>query len=285
MWPKYPNPGIYKDVPFSEYCAWDAVNASRLKKARLSLLHYKEHVQADSDALVLGRAEHTAVFQPDLFPLEFTVWKGGQRRGKAWDAFSAANADKSILTATQYQDVLCMRDAVRNDPVAGTIVGDPDGRAEISIVWQDPGTNLLCKGRLDWLLRSVINDLKTARDVSPRRFGISAADYAYELSAAFYLDGWLAATGEMLAGFELICVEKSAPWDVVVAPIPADVLLVGRQQYEKLLTAVAECAKHDYWPGIAGGHKVPLRYPAWALPENRDTELVIGGELVTIGGA
>ena len=275
-----PEPGVHEGVAFADYCAWRALNASRLKLAAKSMKHYHEFVQPDTDNLVLGRADHTATLEPDRFPLEFTVWNEGVRRGKKWEAFAEANSDKSILTQAQYADILKMRDAVRGDAVAGPIVSGP-GTAEVSIVWVDEPTGILCKGRLDWIVDGVIYDLKTARDVSPRRFGNSAVEYGYDISAAFYIDAWLAATGEV-ATIELICVEKSAPWDVVVVPLGDDAIEAGRGKYRKLLNEVARCRQRGEWPGIAGGCKVPLRYPEWARPQNDPAELVIEGQRVIV---
>lgn len=275
-----PEPGVHKDVPFAEYCRWKGVNGSRLKLARKSPKHYREFVQRDSDALTLGSAEHVAVLEPDRFPLDFTVWDGAVRRGKAWDAFAEANAAKSILTRAQYADILKMRDAVRTDAVAGPIVSGT-GLAQVSIVWIDEPTGILCKGRLDWIVDGVIYDLKTTRDVLPRRFAASAVEYGYDLSAAFYIDGWRAATGEV-ATMELICVEKGSPWDVVVVPLGDDAIEAGRARYRKLLDEVAHCRRTGEWPGIARGSKLPLRYPEWAKPENDDAELVVGGQLITV---
>ncbi len=277
---RLPEPGTYSNIPFGDYCAWRALNASRLKLAARSMKHYHEFVQPDNDNLVLGRADHTATLEPDRFPLEFTVWDGATRRGKVWDAFKEANAAKSILTKTQYADILKMRDAVRGDAVAGPIVSGT-GAAEVSIVWVDEPTGILCKGRLDWIAGGVIYDLKTARDISPRRFANACVDYGYDISAAFYTDGWRAATGEE-ATMELICVEKSAPWDVVVVPLGDDAIEAGRAKYRKLIDQVSHCRQRGEWPGIAGGCKVPLRYPEWAKPENDAAELVIDGQLITV---
>lgn len=319
-----PEPGVHADIAFADYLRWKGVNASRLKLVGKSAKHYHEHVDTDSDALTLGRAEHTATFEPDRFVLEFTVWEGKARRGKEWDAFAEANAAKSILTISQYNDVLEMRNAVRYDPVAGPIVKgegieqptalhrdersgitiaqygheslvvyapvsrDPvvapifkgKGLAETSVVWTDEPTGILCKGRLDWVTGGVIYDLKTARDITPRRFANSAVEYGYDISAAFYIDGWLAAIGEE-ATMELIVVEKSPPWDVVVVPLGEDVIEAGRAKYRRLLDEVVRCRRTGDWPGVARGAKVPLRLPEWAK-QTGDAELVVGGQLITV---
>ncbi len=275
-----PEPGVHKDVTFADYRRWKGVNASKLKLVQKSAKHYHEYQDRDSDALTVGRAEHTATFEPDRFVLEFTVWQGKARRGKEWDAFAEANAAKSILTLNQYNDVLAMRDAVRSDPVAGPIVTGP-GWSETSAVWIDEPTGILCKGRLDWVTGGVIYDLKTAREITPRRFANSAAEYGYDISAAFYIDGWAAATGEVTSTMELIVVEKSPPWDVVVVPLGEEVIEAGRAKYRRLLDEVARCRRTGTWPGVARGAKIPLRLPEWAK-QTGDAELVVGGQLITV---
>lgn len=288
---KTPDPGVYENIPFSEYLGWDAINASRLKLAGKSLKHFDAYVPQDKDALALGRATHTAVLDGDRFVLEYTVWEGNSERqpgtrivrsGKEWSAFADANKAKTILTLAQHAEALAMRDAVRRDAVAGPILWS-DGAAEVSFLWVDQATGLLCKGRADWLHSDgTMYDLKTARDATPRKFANAAVEYGYDLSAGFYVDGWLAATGEVLSGFELICVEKAPPYDVVVVPLGDDVIEYGRRRYRKLLDAVAISIKSDEWPGISLGFKVPLRYPEWAKPENEPVELAIEGQLVEI---
>lgn len=279
-----PKPGIYKDVPFDEYCQWDAINASRLKLALKSLRHFRAYVSRDAAHLKLGRADHTATLEPDKFPIEFTVFTerdipkavlGERPRNpgtplknqypKQWQAFKEANASKSILSDKEYSDVLAMRDAVLSDPVAGPIITSKTGKPEMSMVWVDR-TGLTCKGRADWILDGVMYDLKTARDVG-ERFNNAAIEYGYFLSAAYYMDGYVAATGKKLKGFEFICVENAPPWDVVVKPIPRSQMHHGHREYRKLLDSVANCKRTKVWPGISGGQKIDMEYPAWAIKE------------------
>ena len=235
-----PEPGIHRGIPFEDYAKWDAVNSSRLRRMAKSPKHYRCEPDMDNDTLRKGRAVHTAVFEPDRFPLEYAVYRGKTRRGKDWDAFSEVNSGKTILTEQQYDDALRMRDAVRGDQVAGPIV-EADGEAELSVVWIDTPTDLLCRARIDCLRGGVLRDLKTTRDASPRRFANSFVDFGYDTQAAFYFDGLCTASGKYPCGFELICVENSPPWDVVVMPIPPDVLAAGRDKYRRMLDRVMIC--------------------------------------------
>ena len=45
------------------------------------------HQRADTTALKVGRAVHTAVFEPDRLLRDYVLWDGGDRRGKEWTAF------------------------------------------------------------------------------------------------------------------------------------------------------------------------------------------------------
>ena len=54
--------------------------------------HYQHRLttpRSDSPAMRLGRAIHTAVLEPDLFPVHWTLYDG-RRAGNAWTEFSAA---------------------------------------------------------------------------------------------------------------------------------------------------------------------------------------------------
>ena len=263
-----PEPGIHKDVPFADYCQWDAVNASRLKLAKKSMFHFHKYESRDATHLKIGRADHTATLEPDKFMLEFTVWTGGRRAGKTWDAYQEANCGKSILTVSEYDDIIAMRNAVLTDRVAKCIFRK--GTPELSMVWVDPETQLTCKGRVDWLRAGRktgrMYDLKTARDIGDD-FNAAAIRYGYFLSAAFYMDGYVLARGKgsaKVTEFELVAVENVPPWDVAVRPISSEDLQRGRDEYRELLTKIANCKRAKTWPGIAGGHRLPMVYPEWA---------------------
>ena len=70
-----------------------------------SPLHYRDAVETQKDAtgaMNVGTAEHCMVLEPDQFPPRYVVWTGGRRAGKEWDNFEAANLDKTIIKADEY---------------------------------------------------------------------------------------------------------------------------------------------------------------------------------------
>src|SRR5579872_4150227 len=125
-------------MDFAEYSAIDAVNWSTLKNLRRSPLHYQHALRSprkDTPRLAIGRAGHTAVFEPDRFMLEYACYKGKIRRGKKWDDFKAAHEHETILKMDEYKLCLAIRDSVRAHPLAAEYL--KNGIAEHSIAWTD----------------------------------------------------------------------------------------------------------------------------------------------------
>jgi len=268
-------------VNFDAYCQLDAVNASSLKAAAVSPLHYHyglTHERPDTAAMAKGRAIHCATLEPDEFPRRYTVWKDA-RRGKDWQAFSdaATDAGLEILTQAEYDDVLATRDAVRAHPVAACYIDV--GNAEETITWTDDATGLPCKARLDFrvpLMRAVVVDLKTSRDIGDRAFGRQTHDLLYYMSAAHYLNGCRAVYGRDHE-FIFIAVESNPPHDVRVGPLSEDAIYCGEQEAARLLRLVADCTASGEWPG-AYPDEDTFDLPAWfyAQGERADTMALEG---------
>lgn len=275
------NPGVYK-LSFEEYSLINAVNFSTLKEMRRSPLHYRHAVEIgfdDSDAFRLGRASHTAVFEPERFALDYAVFRGERRSGKDWEAFKDAHPGQTILRVDDYLTAIAIRDAVRNHPVAKKYLDS--GIAERSIVWRDGDTDLLCKGRVDWHndFHPALVDLKTTRDGDDRMFSSAAARYGYHLQLAFYADGLKTLTGRDCRVI-MIVVEKDAPHDVVVYRIDVDVLHAGREEYRELLKRVRGCRDGNIWPG-RHTEEQSFELPPWMTrevdaPEFEETEMSMG---------
>src|ERR671931_956996 len=270
-------PDALRSMTFAEYRAIDAVNWSSLREMRRSPAHYRyqlDHPREDSTPLALGRAVHAAVFEPDRLPLEFAVWKGARRAGKAWDAFRAVHGDDTILKASEYERCLAIRDAVRAHPTAARYLRA--GRAERALTWTDRATGLRCKGRLDFLSDSVpaLVDLKSTHDLS--RLGALAAQLGYNAQLAFYLSG-LRALGLAMPA-RIVAVEVAPPHAVQVLALHDDDLYDGEQECARLLSQVAECTARRSWPAGPGDEQV-LAFPAWARCRLEDDDLA-GVDLV-----
>lgn len=272
-------------VSFEEYQSIDAVNWSALKHMMRSPAHYAaERVRkppTDTDDFRLGRAVHAAVFEPDVFRHHFVTWDGGSRRGKEWEAFTAAHVGRTILTMQQTLQASVLAQAVRSH--RGAMKYLAEGEPEQTLMWAHsttearesvvngvPGIGFFngqvtkCKGRLDWIAPAAIVDLKTTRDAEPEAFGTSAWRLAYYGQAAWYADGYERVTGRRLP-FVIIAVEKAHPYVVQTYRVPDEYLEQGRELYRALLDRLHVCQRNGDWPGYSDD-ELPLLPPRWARP-------------------
>ena len=265
-------------MSFQEYSSVRAVNWSCLKEMSRSPLHYAHRLtrpRDDTPAMRFGRACHTAVLEPDRFPLEYVVFDGARRAGKEWDAFAAVNSARTILKADEYQTALALRDAVHAHPVAGQLLAS--GLPELSLQWTDAATGLPCKARIDWWDDSTLalTDLKTTKDVQARVFGHLAARLGYHGQVAFYRAGVKAVYG-CEATVRIVAAEAEAPHDVAVFGIDDDCLYAGEEEVKRLLQLVAECRESGVWPGRYP-EEVPLELPTWVFPDDETSGLMVAG--------
>ena len=253
---------------FSDYSDLAGVNYSHLKEMARSPLHYQHRLTAprtDTPAMRLGRAIHTAVLEPDLFPVHWTLYDG-RRAGNAWTEFAEVNASKGILTVDEYETVLNIRDAVHRHKVARRLLRY--GKSEVTLRWVDPVSRIRCKARLDHLRGDALTDLKSTKDIDNRVFGRLAANMGYAGQLGFYRLGLLA-TGHDIAPVRIIAVESAAPHDVAVFTVDEDILEVGVMEVRKLLHQVKDCRRKRRWPGRYESEE-SLEFPQWALPADTD---------------
>lgn len=272
---------------FDDYLALDAVNWSTLSFMRKSPLHYRyrcDHERPDTDALRLGRAGHTAIFEPDRFALEYaiepdfgdvrktdrTTKEDAKKNKTARDAWRAANAvGRTMLTEKQYWNAIGMRDAVRAHREIAPYL--EKGQAEVSLTWTDRTTGLACKGRLDFVSESkpAILDLKTAAEIQLDLFAArSVHRYGAHSQLAFYRDGWETRHGVTLP-VVIIAVESSPPFDVGPFLPDDDTMDEGSAECARLLELVSVHRNLNTWPGRYP-FPASLRLPKYAFPDDED---------------
>lgn len=266
-------------VPRDEYVAIDAVNWSTLREATKSALAYQHRlasVQSETDAMRLGRATHTAVFEPDRLLHEYVIWTGGRRAGKEWEEFRAMHEGRTILKPDEYDTAIAIRDAVRAHKPAAKLL--KTGAPECALTWTDKDTGIACKARLDWLTPKCLVDLKTTRDIEARAFGRHFASMLYHCQFAFASMG-LRAHG-IQADIRIIAVESDPPHDVAVYEISEDVLWAGEVRVREALRLVASCRKSRRWPGRYP-NPLELILPSWEYPtEDEELGVIVGGSAV-----
>ena len=256
----------------------EGVNWSTLKALRDSPLHYRytlEHGREDTPQLALGRVTHALIFEPETFARDYAVYEDGDRRGKAWEAFTAEPEGRTIFKPSEIDDAVAMAEAVRRHPLAEPYLDG--GRFEQVLTWKDQPTGIDCKCKADWIVprRRLLVDLKTTQSIDGRRFGASAARFGYHGQLAHYEAGVKSALGWAPEEIAIIAVESHAPYDVGVFVVGDDTLHAGREEVRELLDRLAFQRKLNDWPGRYS-EKQALQLPAWMFADEDDQDGTFG---------
>ncbi len=239
----------------AEYRSMDAVNWSTLKAMRDSPLHYRHalaHPRKDTTGLMLGRALHALVLEPDTFARDFAVFDGdGTRASKEYKAFAAANEGRTVLKADEVADTMRAAAALRAYPPAAEYLTAPDAIAERSITWTDARTGLLCKARPDLVIPSLraVVDVKSTASADPHRFGLLAGRMGYPLQMEHYAAGVEAVYGWEPERIVFLVVETDAPHDCGALMMDGLHRRQARKDLDALLDRLAECRRTNEWPG------------------------------------
>ena len=250
---------IYDDLSFAEYTKMDGLNQSKLalfKRCPQKFKHALTLEREDTDALRIGRAIHTAVFQPELFNGEFLCLPEIDRRTtrgrEEYAAIVSANPDKTVLKKDEFNRALEIATAVRGDRHVMKLI--EGAHVEMSVQWTDSATDVLCKARLDCYNEELgtVVDLKTTIDASPNGFSRKLYSYGYNRQAAWYLES-LRAHNELAHHFVFAAVEKEPPYSLGLYRLSDEALKLSRTENQNLLMKYAACVRSDYWPGYTDG--------------------------------
>jgi hypothetical protein len=260
-------PGIYAGVENSVYHADPALGSTSLKTLATRTPAHYQHDKAhpkSSAAFDLGTAAHSLILEQDESGV--VVIDVEAKRGKAWTepADAAEAAGKIALTTKEWTQVKAMRDSVMRHPRARELFNGHE--AEQSVFWEEDGLMLKCRPDA-WWQRERLVDLKTTVNADPREFGKTAYNFGYHQSAAHYIDGVKAATGEELP-FHFVLVEKTAPYLVSVVELDTEAINIGRQMNDRAKRIYQECTNTGNWPGYPGADLISL--PMWAIYESED---------------
>jgi len=267
-------PGIYGGISNADYHADPALGSTSLKTlATKTPAHYKydqEHPKT-SDAFDLGTVVHSLILEGDESGVEvwdFPAWTTKVAKESREESRAAG---KIPLLTKDWEQVKAMRDAVTAHPIARSMF--TGHKAEQSVFWEEDGLMLKC--RPDAWKPGTLIDLKTARDANPNTFGKTAHEYGYHQSAAHYIDGVKAATGEDLP-FHFVLVEKTEPYLVSVVELDVEAVNLGRQLNDRAKRIYRECVESGNWPGYPSGELVSL--PMWAIYQAEEL-LGISGDI------
>lgn len=233
------------------YNDYEFITNSQLGWFEKSPMYYEYRRRMGSSqptqAMVFGDAFHKSVLEPDKFKEEFVMAPNVDRRTKKgkeeWAEFvSSLSPHQKALTANEYDDVYNMTQIILSNPTTMDLLSG--GEPEKVMVWDDPTTNVPCKGKLDYVREDCVIDLKTTRDCSKTAFLESCIKYGYIRQAAFYCS----AAG--VESFIFIAIEKTPPYIMNVFQIHATRLEQGRVEFTTLLERYSMYEKEGTWNKI-----------------------------------
>jgi exodeoxyribonuclease VIII len=281
--PSLDHPGLYEDVPEDVYFAHDSISRSDLKilsgktPAHFRFKRDTPDDREDSKSLIIGKATHCLVGEPQHYAKRFAVGPVVNMRTKAgeaqWADFVAMNPGKIILTAADEALAKAMADSVWRKLAACPLtqgvldaIGNGSAKVEATIIYDDPLTGVRCRVRPDILIflpggRILILDLKTTRDAAADKLGRDCGEYGYDLQAAMYPDG-VRALFDVMPDFLIVAVDKDAPHLAAIYRPDEDMVWTGRVKYRRGLKTYVECKETDQWPGY-GNDVLPLSLPGY----------------------
>lgn len=273
-------PGIYNDISFREYLDIDAVNSSSLKNMFVSPKKYKHMLDFDkkTKSMSIGTAAHSAILEPEKFNENYIEFDG-TRRGKQWELFKSENSESEIVTTSEMQSILSIRDSVVAHNKSMELLSG--GTPEVTVIFNDATTGILCKARIDYLDRAYrfFTDLKTAREVDHHNFSRQSAQLMYHFQFGFYRMALHTITGVWIP-VKCVAAQNALPFDVVAYNISTQALDKGIGMVADCLSTLAQCRESDTWSGISDD-EIDLELPAWAADAEED-ELIIGTQKVMV---
>ncbi|MFF4600125.1 PD-(D/E)XK nuclease-like domain-containing protein [Amycolatopsis sp. NPDC001319] len=256
--------GIYEDFPEEAYHRDPVKGGSFSSSGARSIMapgcpakfrHDQLTGRAPKLEFDLGHAAHQLVLGtgPELVLIEADDY----RKKDAREARDRAHAAGQVpLLPDEYEQVEAMADALLADPVASRILRPDQGKTELTLVWRDVQTGVMCRARLDYLRqladgRTFIVDYKTARSAEPSAIERAIYDRGYHQQLDFYTDGVLE-TGLAKNPVPLLVVqEKTAPYVVTVAAVTKTAMDWGHVLNRAAIDLYARCLATNTWPGYA----------------------------------
>lgn len=273
-------------MPADLYHALDAVSQSRLKLLAKSPAHLRwelDHPTPPTEAMKRGTLAHLATLEPHAFHNSYVVVPESLAEGittadgkpakspkatgeykERLRKFAVDNFGKEFISAEEWDTAQGIAASIRRHPDASLFVSEAQN-TELTGIWQDEETGLLCKMRVDADCPDLdtLFDIKTTTDASRAAFEKTIFNFRYYWQAAMYLEG-MAILGRPRRTFAIIAVESEPPYACAVYNLKAEVIELARKEIRPLMRLYAACVKQGVWPAYPSGIQ-DIAVPQWAI--------------------
>ena len=248
-----------------------STNIRTFKKNRKQFNYSLTHdLVKQTKSMADGTAVHAFFLEKDKFHRDFAVkpqdLRLNTKAGKEW---AQEHQSKIIIDSELGNNLYEMEKSFMDSPAK--LIYDIKGQTELSYFWDDLGT-IKGKCRPDWLSDdgSIVVDIKTTTDASPRGFQKSISTWGYHLQLGWYLRG-LRKLGLPAEQFIFIAIEKTPPFCVGVYRADQDMINFAMKELDQLMpeiqTAMVCKEFPDYTPEI-----MSLGLPPWMIEKKQELQ-------------
>lgn len=228
--------GLHSDVPNEVYQNDEAVSASGIKRLLSSPKDYwalsplnKGYKQPKlTSALAKGTAFHTLLLEPSQFDQRIKVKEGVQ-----------SSKVSGYVGEGELEGMRAAVAEIHGMPNVSQLF--TDGEAEVTMVWRDKETGIMCRCRHDYFRQKhgMTIDYKTISDISEREIDRSIVRYHYYIQAALYLDGMKALGLGDHQDFVFVFQQRDFPHKVYATTLCDETIDIGRKAYKLALRTYA----------------------------------------------
>ena len=269
-------PGIYQNLPFNDYLKIDAFSSSMIGPILRSPKHLQQYLAdgVTSSQITTGSLVDCLLLEPDKFAEYFQMtpeyYVNAKKDQKPWDLRSSTCREMKKQIEATGRELVSVQDMDVANKIKDEILAHKtarelliDAQTQVSMVWEDPETGILCKGRIDIKNEDSIGDLKTTFDASPGAFSRHVYKFNYHCQAALYIAGWAALNaGEMLP-YNFIVGETNPPYTAATYVLGEDSLMAGEYVYKEALKRYQDYKESDVVLGYSEFLE-PVDIPLWA---------------------
>jgi len=278
---KTPEPGIYLNVPFSEYLQWDCFSKSMIKPLLKSPAHLQHSLINDEKTLqmIFGSLVDCRLFEPEEFKNVFAIkpdtyislvkgkevektWSGNSHTCQKWIS-DAKDSGKIVVSKEDVEKADTIIERIKAHKIAKEWLNG--AMYQVSVVWIDDTLGVRCKARYDCYKQGEpIVDLKLTFDASPSSFSRTINSQMYHCQAAMYTDSQQIIEHGVMNLFRFIVAEDSEPFGVATYEIDEQSILTGRGIYKKAMQVYKDCKERGVWPCYSEFME-PINIPFWAM--------------------
>ena len=184
-------------------------------------------------------------------------WNNAATFCKEWKN-EAEQTGKIIVSVEQRADAELSLERLKQDDRISEYVSCSQKQVYVTAEYRDKATGIVvkCKALLDLVpnkdhvdFGKTLADFKTTQCAENSKWKRSVFDFDYHVQAAWFLDIFVAATGQDRLEFYHILQENSAPFETGRRFMESAFLEHGRSTYLAALQFYCQCLKSNFWPG------------------------------------